>query len=301
MSDVNNVVKQVEASLQEEKLVSPPLSIRSCLQVVPGPDIPQKLQLALPLIPEIYRNQFWDAGSRQTQVVVRMRDLGMAVYQPTIDRLQKEFDSVEKERPGFSFTLTGEALIDSRVVGRNERELLNSLMLAAAVIFVVITLAFRSIRYGIISIIPNILPLAATAALRAMIDVSLDIASACSFAICLGIAVDDTIHFLTRFRNEQAAGHDVHTAIRRTFVTVGTALVMTTVVLVSGFASVMTSQLPTHFLFAAMACTTIGIAVLADLFILPALLCCFVPERSTKSLVNSDDDASASLPGEQGA
>lgn len=277
-SDVSTTIKEIEDALRHEELISEPVSIRTCLATLPGPDMPQKLQLGLPFIPEEYRRQFWDAGARRTQIVVRLKDLGMAVYQPSIDRVQQTIDELLRQNPGFEIALTGEALIDSQIVGRNARELLHSLMLAAAVIFVVIAVAFRSIRFGIISIIPNVLPLAATAALRASIDVSLDIASACSFAICLGIAVDDTIHFLTRFRNERSAGHDVRTAIRRTFVTVGTALVMTTVVLISGFASVMTSQLPTHFLFATMACTTIGFALLADLFILPALLCCFAGE-----------------------
>jgi predicted RND superfamily exporter protein len=127
----------------------------------------------------------------------------------------------------------------------------------------------------VLSVVPNLLPLAATGAIRAAYDPSLDIASACSFAICLGIAVDDTIHFLTRFRHEREAGRDVSSAVHQTFVTVGGALIMTTVVLVAGFGSVMLSELPTHFLFAAMACSTIATALLGDLLILPALLACF--------------------------
>ncbi len=158
-----------------------------------------------------------------------------------------------------------------RIVG----EVFHSLLLASVIIFVVITASFRSIRFGLLSVIPNVFPLATTAMLRACIDTSLDVSSAFSFAVCLGIAVDDTIHFLTRYRHERAAGHDVPTAIRGTFITVGSALVMTTVVMISGFASVMTSQLPTHFLFASMACTTIAAALLGDLILLPALLARF--------------------------
>ena len=75
----------------------------------------------------------------------------------------------------------------------------------------------------LLSLIPNIFPLVATGAMRAFIDTSLDVASACSFAICLGIAVDDTIHFLMRFRHEREEGHDVVSSICRTFVTVGSA------------------------------------------------------------------------------
>ncbi|HYW79104.1 MAG TPA: efflux RND transporter permease subunit [Thermoguttaceae bacterium] len=155
------------------------------------------------------------------------------------------------------------------------RDLTWSLALAAGVIFVVLSVAYRSIRIGLISVIPNLLPLAATATIRAMWDTSLDIASACALVICLGIAVDDTIHFLTRFRHERETGLDIAASIRRTYATVGNALVMTTVVMMAGFGTVLTSQLPTHRSFAAMGCITLGVALLADLIILPSLLLCF--------------------------
>lgn len=142
-------------------------------------------------------------------------------------------------------------------------------------------MTFRSLRIGLLSIIPNVFPLAATASLRAFFfGTSLDISSACAFAICLGIAVDDTIHFLIRFMHEREAGYEPPEAIHRTFVTVGSALVMTTVVMVSGFGSVMTSSLPTHFLFATMALTTIAAALVGDLILLPALLVQFPGRRS---------------------
>ncbi len=98
-----------------------------------------------------------------------------------------------------------------------------------------------------------------------------------------------------RFRHEREEGHDVESSIRRTFVTVGSALVMTTVVMVAGIGSVMTSELQTHFLFASMACATIGSALLGDLIILPALLTQFAdhdtqsPEPITETLEGAAD------------
>ena len=196
----------------------------------------------------------------------------MAHYRPVLDRIERKLSVLSGEHSGFQIDLTGKAIVESRSVQRVVEELFHSLALAAVIIFIVITIAVRSIRFGILSIIPNVFPLVATGAMRACIDTSLDIASACSFAVCLGIAVDDTIHFLMRFRHERELGHDVETSIRRTYVTVGSALVMTTIVMVVGIGSVMFSELPTHFLFASMACATIGSALLGDLIILPALL-----------------------------
>ncbi|MDA1013403.1 MAG: efflux RND transporter permease subunit [Planctomycetota bacterium] len=265
------LIGDCERLIQDEETLGDPISIRDWLSLVPGANRPQKLVMTR-FLPAQYRHEFWNEDQLRTQVVSRMQDLGMRVYRPILDRLRARIAELETRNPEFQFTLTGDAIVEGEIVQDVVRELFGSLLIAAAIIFLVITAAYRSIKVGLLSLIPNIFPLLATASIRAAVDTSLDIASATSFAICLGIAVDDTIHFLTRYRRERAEGRDVPTAIRQAFVTVGSALVMTTVVMVSGFASVMTSQMPTHFLFASMACSTIGAALLGDLVILPALL-----------------------------
>ena len=278
-TDVWKVLHAVETRLDTESLLGRSLSIRHWLSVVPGADGPHKLGLAS-LLPEEFRHEFWNSDKRKAQIVSRMQDLGMVTYQPIIQRLESDFRSLEQQYPGIQLKITGEAIVESRMVQRVVQDLFDSLALAAVIIFFVITVAFRSIRLGLLSIIPNIFPLVATASLRAgLFGTSLDISSACSFAICLGIAVDDTIHFLIRYRHELHQVHNTAEAIRRTFVTVGGALVMTTIVMISGFSSVLTSQLPTHFLFASMACTTIGAALIGDLILLPALLVQFPGNR----------------------
>ncbi len=283
--DVSNetlweVLSEIEAVLDVETEISRPLSIRQVLALAPGVDGPAKLGLAS-LLPADLAKQFWRPDINQAQIIARVQDLGMAHYRPILDEVRRKFASIVAEHSEFQIELTGEAIVESQAVQQVVKELFYSLALAAVIIFVVITIAVRSIRFGLLSLIPNIFPLVATGAMRACIDTSLDVASACSFAICLGIAVDDTIHFLMRFRHEREEGHDVETSIRRTFVTVGSALVMTTVVMVAGIGSVMTSELQTHFLFASMACATIASALLGDLIILPALLAQFAgPEPS---------------------
>lgn len=285
--DVSNeilwrVLSEIEAVLDVEAEISQPLSIRQVLSLAPGVDGPAKLGLAS-LLPADLAKQFWRPDIKQAQIIARVQDLGMAHYRPILDGVRRKFAALVAEHPEFQIELTGEAIVESQAVQQVVRELFYSLALAAVIIFVVITIAVRSIRFGLLSLIPNIFPLVATGAMRACIDTSLDVASACSFAICLGIAVDDTIHFLMRFRHEREEGHDVETSIRRTFVTVGSALVMTTVVMVAGIGSVMTSELQTHFLFASMTCATIASALLGDLIILPALLAQFAA-RGHKTL-----------------
>jgi uncharacterized protein len=268
------IADEVKQAIAAEPSLAKPLSVRDALSVLPGADGPEKLRLAR-LLPTEFRETFWNEDERRTQILSRCQDIGIARYQPVLARLDAQFRALEAAHPGFHIELTGEAIVESGIVRRVVDELFQSLILAAVVIFVVITVAIRSIRFGLLSIIPNVFPLVLTGAMRASFNTSLDISSACSFAICLGIAVDDTIHFLMRFRHERKQGHDIETAIRNTFVTVGSALVMTTVVMVTGLASVMTSDMPTHLHFAAMACSTIGAALIGDLVMLPALLARF--------------------------
>ena len=170
-------------------------------------------------------------------------------------------------------------------------ELMKSLILASFIIFGVLAVAFRSLRVGLISILPNVMPLAVSGALRLLIGESLGIASACSFAICLGIAVDDTIHYLIHFQHERQLKRSAHEANCNTFVTVGSALIMTTVVMTAGLATVMTSRMPPHVNFAAMGCATLVAALLADLFFLPALLSLFPGKLEHGAIMGETEDA----------
>ena len=100
--------------------------------------------------------------------------------------------------------------------------------------------------------------------------------------MCLGIAVDDTIHFLTRFQKSEDSS--LFDAIRSTYLGVGTAMVTTTVILVLGFGTAMTSELPDHRMFAGMGCAMIAAALVGDLVFLPAMLVCFPGKKDAQSL-----------------
>ena len=113
----------------------------------------------------------------------------------------------------------------------------------------------------------------------------------CAFTVCLGIAVDDTIHFLARYREKQSVGVDRRQAIRRSFIGVGTALIMTTMVLIIGFSTVLLSDSRDHRIFAIMGILTIGSALFADLVFLPALWLRFGGIRKSVVSGNGENDA----------
>ena len=287
--EIWDVVSEVDQIIETDPLFSSPVSVQKWVSVLPGGHGPKKLHV-IGMIPDEFRTLFWQPHEKQTLVITRVQDLGVATYEPVVKEMKVKFDGIKQQHPDFNFTVVAELFVTSGFVKNVVHELFKSLLLAGVIIFVVITIAFRSIRLGLLSVIPNLFPLVATAAIRSMIDSSLDVASACSFAICLGIAVDDTIHFLSRYQLERKLGYPVDEAINRGFMTVGSALVMTTLVMMAGFVTVMTSSLPTHSLFGAMSTATIATALFGDLVILPALLAWF-PGRSAseKTIVMSED------------
>ena len=147
------------------------------------------------------------------------------------------------------------------------------------IILITQALAYRSIRIGLISFIPNTFPLAVTGAWPVFSGYNLELVSVCAFTVSLGIAVDDTIHFFSRYEDERTKTNDRDTAIRKAFTGVGVSLVMATVVLVAGFSTVAFSDSRDHQIFATMGALTIGFALLGDLIILPAMISWFGPKK----------------------
>ncbi len=275
---IGEVVAEVEAAVREEPLLGSPLSLSRLLEALPGEGTVGERMSLIELLPPPLKRGYYVPENREAFVTFRVQDIGIAAYSEVFERLQTRLDAIATMHPGFSWELDGSAARRWRDLYRIVLDLATSLGTAIVIIFVVLTIAYRSLRIGLLSIIPNLFPLVATGTALVLVGQNLELVSVCSFTVCLGIAVDDTIHFLTRFQEEQARGGSRDAAIRRAFVGVGTALVMTTVVLMLGFATAMLSDSRAHQIFAAMGIMTIGTALLADLLFLPALLARFAPE-----------------------
>ncbi len=279
-SEIWSVVRQCEDLISAQSLLGRPMSIRTALTVIKAADRHQKLIFANRL-PDSLKEQFYRPSIQSTVVVSRMQDLGFATLNPVINQLKSELVHIESSNPGFEVTILSDVILEGKIVSQMIVEMMQSLAMAAVIIFVVLAVSFRSWQIGLISIIPNVMPLAVSGAVQYLTGGTLNIAGTCSFAICLGIAVDDTIHYLHHFRKERQCGHTAFVANQNAFITVGSALMLTTVVMTAGLGTVLTSQLPTHVSFAAIACITLLAALPADLLFLPALLTLF-PGPETK-------------------
>lgn len=140
------------------------------------------------------------------------------------------------------------------------------------------TLLFRSWKEGLISVVPNLFPLLCTFGFMGLAGMPLNTSSVITFAVSLGIAVDDTIHFLTRF-NEEHAHHGLHDAVRRTIARAGQPIVMTTVLLCMGIGALLTSEFRATQNFALLVIVALICALPGDIVILPALLTLFGGRR----------------------
>lgn len=270
-------VEQAVGVVAPETEHSRPLSVIDVLDFLAPSGERAAAMSMLSLLPKRLTAQVIDNEARLARIELYLPDRGYRHFKPTFAVWQTRLDEVAQQHPGFEFDLGGQAVWTGQSYEIFTRDLMESLALAAVIMFVVLTATFRSLRLGLISIIPNAIPLAATASLLVAFDIPM--AGATAFVMSLGIAVDDTIHFLTRYRHEYAIDHDVDKAIRRSVHGVGKALVMTTVVLVIGFASVMTSDFPRNRVFSGMICVTLLAALVSDLVLLPAMLRTFAPRH----------------------
>lgn len=270
--EIATVVRKVDDVLRGEPLIGHPLSIRSLIDALPGEGDPATRMSLLHLLPPPLKRAYYVPEQRYARVTFRLQDIGIAAYGPVFQRIEAQLAEIATEHPDFRLELGGDAVWRWKNLYQIVVDLAYSLGTASLIIFGVLAIVYRSLRLGLISVIPNLFPLASTGALLWAVGQHLEIVSVCAFTICLGIAVDDTIHFLTRFREEQKLTSDRYTAIRRAFIGVGTAMIMTTVVLVIGFGTALLSDSRDHRIFATMGVLTIGSALFGDLLFLPALL-----------------------------
>jgi predicted RND superfamily exporter protein len=269
-------LREVEELLEAQPQLSRPVSIRVLLEGLPA--TLRGMPGALELLPADLTRRFLRPDLSMALVSAGMPDGGSEVMLPLFEQLRSGLRAIGDARPGISLHLTGTDVIARTHVNRMIAGLAVSLGFAGFVIFGVIALAFRSMRLGLISLIPNLFPLVLIGAGLATLRIPLQMGTAVLFTVLLGLAVDDTIHFLARARLERIVAHEG--ALRRTYLAVGKAIVTTTIVLIAGFGIILLSSIEVTRLFALLACLGFAAALVGDLLLLPALLATFAPRRA---------------------
>ena len=154
---------------------------------------------------------------------------------------------------------------------------LQGLSIAFSIITLLMIALFRSVKIGLISMVPNLAPVLLALGAMGWLGISLDYTKATIASICLGISVDDTIHLMTRFHHEFERRGNYEAALRAALGDVGRALVITSIALVLGFSALAFSELRSQATFGMLLSSSLVAALVADFFFMPALVLRFRP------------------------
>ena len=188
---------------------------------------------------------------------------------------ERLFDRVEARAAALGapeVRVTGSSVQVARDSGRLIRSAFTGTLTSLAALFVLFWAGFRSLRYALLAMVPNILPCIVVYAALAALGRPLSVATAMISSVLLGLIVDDTIHLLHRFREARARGATRLAALEGVYQHSGRAVLITSVVLGLGFSIGLLGQLSTTSEFCGMAAITIVVALLCDVLLLPALL-----------------------------
>ncbi|OUS01348.1 transporter [Flavobacteriales bacterium 33_180_T64] len=215
---------------------------------------------------------FVDSTGQYARITTFMKDIGTDKMERIEEDLQNKINKVFPE-DRYKVTMTGKALVFQKGTKYLVKNLAISLSLAILLISLFMAYMFRSFRMIIVSLIPNVLPLVITAGLMGYLGVPIKPSTILVFSIAFGISVDDTIHFLAKYRQELQANHwkirkSVYAALRET----GVSMFYTSIVLFFGFIVFTTSSFGGTVALGALVSATLLLAMLSNLLLLPSLL-----------------------------
>ncbi|NUN51181.1 MAG: MMPL family transporter [Planctomycetaceae bacterium] len=286
---VLQVVAEVHDLLEQGPATRGALSVADVLECLPGTTAEARAA-ELERLPEDMVRRLVRTDLRRLAVTAHLPDLGAAALEPGFLRLDRGLAEIETRHEGFRLKLTGTTVVAARSMRGMIADLWRSLITTAVVVFVMIAAELRSMALALAAIVPNAFPLALMAGVLVWTDQPLRVASAMTFSMCLGLAVDDTIHFLTRYRQVRRRGSNIPAAVARTMDDVGPAMIATSVVLIGGFGAMLASPMPLIHLFAWLSCLAIAAALVGDLLFLPAILLSFRRGEAGSSVEKCLDD-----------
>ena len=173
---------------------------------------------------------------------------------------------------GISALTTGSGRLFSTLDHYLVTSQLSSFATAFITVFGVIFVVFRSARFGVLTIVPNVLPVLAVLGVMGYLDISMNVATVMLASVALGVVDDDTIHFINRYRREVAAGASTDEAIAIATAHEGRASLTTALINSCGFGVLLLSEYRPTAWFGGLLALTLAVAFLAEVFILPATI-----------------------------
>jgi predicted RND superfamily exporter protein len=213
-----------------------------------------------------------DSTGQYTRLTTFMKDVGTEKMERIEERLQSRIDKAFP-KSHYEVTMTGKALVFLKGTKYLIKNLIVSLGLAIILISLIMFWMFRNVRMVLISLIPNMLPLLLTAGVMGYLGIPLKPSTVLVFSVAFGISVDDTIHFLAKYRQELTSTNwnvrkSVYVAIRET----GLSMFYTSIVLFFGFLVFTVSDFGGTIALGGLVSGTLLVAMLTNLVLLPSLL-----------------------------
>ena len=226
---------------------------------------------------------FFDSTKAVTRVSTQMADIGTLEMAALMDELRPRLDSIFPPED-FRLTLTGTSVVFLEGTSYMVRNLGISIALAICVIAAMMALLFRSARMVLIALLPNLFPLLFTAGVMGWAGIPIKPSTILVFSIAFGISVDDTIHFLAKYRQElNLKKWNIKQAVILALKETGVSMMYTSIVLFFGFLMFAMSEFDGTRSLGLLVSITLGVAMFTNLLLLPSLLLAFEKALTTKS------------------
>ena len=217
-------------------------------------------------------HSFIDSTQQITRVSIRMEDVGTNRMEELYASFKQEVDSIFSADK-YDVTITGSSVTSFKGTQYLVKNLFSSLALAILLISGFMALMFYSWRMVLMSLIPNIIPLIFTAAIMGFTGIPIKASTILVFSIAFGISVDNTIHFLAKYRQElNNTGWDIQRAVKLALQETGVSMMYTFVVLFFGFGVYSVSQFGGTAALGVLVSLTLLVAITSNLVLLPSLL-----------------------------
>ena len=216
-------------------------------------------------------NNFIDPQRQWTRISARITEHNSSIVAGHLDELRKYLEDLTRGTH-IKARITGKTLIANKLIDLIVSSQVQSLSLAFVLVFLVMFSIFRSWKLGLISIVPNILPILLNFAVMGIFAIPLNSATAIIAAVAIGIAVDDTIHFICQYQLQRTSGVPILDAIQGSIIDKGTPLIMTSLIMTGGFGILLFGSFVPTIQFGLLSALIMLFALISDLVVLPALL-----------------------------
>ncbi len=224
----------------------------------------------------------------KSHISVQLRNAGSNEYKEFFKEIQQdinsEFNKLTASYPEIKVQITGSFALMMRLADDISKNQFKSLAIAAVVISLLLMVTLGSLQAGVMSIIPNLIPATLAFGLMGLLGIPLDTDTLMIAPLIIGIAVDDTIHFISHYRMSLAQNHNMKFALVETIKEVGQAVTFTTLILGCGFFMLTFSDYLGLAKIGGFGSLAIFVALLCDLLFFPALIMIFKPKFGQKDV-----------------